>query len=113
MKLSKKYKKFYEKEMKKLNKMKRMISRHHQHQQQQIQNTTSTSGSKHAYKLPVLTRIEMLREEATAASQTIFNDYLLVPSKTKFKHLLVELFDQVKLDANNDKSNLKIVDGNF
>ena len=111
MKLSKKYKKFYQKEMKKLSKMKRMISRHHQQQQQAHQSILNSSPKSSGYKLPVLTKIELLRDEAAAASTTVFNDYLLLSSKTKFKHLLLELFEQAKLDAANEKSNLKIVDG--
>lgn len=41
---------------------------------------------------------------------TLFNDYLLISSKTKFKYLLYSLFEQVKLE---NKQNYIIVDGNF
>jgi hypothetical protein len=114
MKLSKKYKKFYLKEMKKYNKMKKFVSRHQQ--QQSIPSLGSTNASRAAiYKLPILTQVELLRDTDTSSGlsgQHIFNDYLLVPSKSKFKYLLNELFDQVKLDASTDKASMKIVDGN-
>jgi hypothetical protein len=107
MKLSKKYKKFYLKEMKKYNKIKKFVSRHQQ--LQQLQQAPSPA-SRTIYKLPILTQVELVRDD-TPSGQHIFYDYLLVPSKSKFKYLLSELFDQVKLDANNDKLNMKIVDG--
>lgn len=39
---------------------------------------------------------------------TLFNDYLLISSKTKYKYLLYSLFEQLKLE---NKNNYLIVDG--
>lgn len=43
-------------------------------------------------------------------SLTLFNDYLLISSKTKYKYLLYNLFEQVKLE---NKQNYIILNGNF
>lgn len=105
----------------------------------------STSASAATYRLPILTRVELVNNAtnsslpngvlsqsqsqpsvlgATSSSLTnvesnlaesnqnqiscLFSDYLLVPSRTKFKHLLTSLFEQIELE---DKQNLVIVDG--
>lgn len=43
-------------------------------------------------------------------SLTLFNDYLLISSKTKYKYLLYNLFEQVKLE---NKQNYIILNGIF
>lgn len=67
------------------------------------------------YKLPILTCIELVKESnssnvATSSEKNsiLYNDYLLISSKTKYKYLLRTLYEQVNLDS---KDNFTIIDG--
>lgn len=73
------------------------------------------------YKLPILTCVELaeslhspnesINSNTTEIDNSIlFNDYLLISSKTKYKYLLYTLFEQVNFES---KYNYAIVDGNF
>lgn len=68
------------------------------------------------FKMPVLTSIELINSDLNSSNSNkldnkenlLFHDYVLLPSLTKYKHLIHTVFDQVQL---NDKPNYKIVDG--
>ncbi|RNA42433.1 DNA-binding SATB2 [Brachionus plicatilis] len=64
------------------------------------------------YKLPILTCIELVQASnvppGTQNNHVLYNDYLLISSKTKYKYLLRTLYEQVNLDF---KDNYTIVDG--
>ena len=107
MKLSKKYKKFYMREMRKYNNLKKFLNHHHQQQQLKAQSGDLNNSSKN-YNLPVLTQVELISPTDVSSPTVVFTDYLLVSSKSKCKQLLHNLFDQVKLD---DKNSFKVVDG--
>ena len=83
------------------------------------------------FKMPVLTSIELINNDLNTNNTSndtthnnkstnsnklddkdnlLYHDYVLIPSLTKYKHLIYTVFDQVQL---NDKSNYKIVDGKY
>ncbi len=76
-------------------------------------------NQKPSYKLPILTKIELISENACTPINSaavlsdpnrtvLFQDYLLVQSDTKYKHLLHTVFEQVELP---NKQDYQLVDG--
>ena len=74
------------------------------------------------FKLPILTSIELVNEAssnsvnamgdgdgACVKENVLFKDYVLIPSLTKYKHLIHTVYDEVQLE---DKFNFNIVEGN-
>jgi hypothetical protein len=130
MKLSKKHKKLFYKKLKKYNTSK--LGKVNGKTTGQKANAPAISSSSSLldeshmddlhYKLPVLTVIEVNRENEVAAScsaahpasspssQVLFNDYLLVSSRVKFKYLVHTLFDKAQFES---KENYTILNGSF
>jgi hypothetical protein len=72
------------------------------------------------FKLPILTSIELVNNNETKVSSNdsisgcnkdnlLFKDYVLIPSMTKYKHLLHTVFQEAQLE---NKSNYNIAEGN-
>jgi hypothetical protein len=90
------------------------------------EDTTSNSPASPSanYKLPILTHIELIHDKSEPCgdgaatsptcsgmpntSQVLFNDYLLVPSRVKFKYLIHTLFDKASFE---NKAAYKILNG--
>ncbi|CAF0764196.1 unnamed protein product [Brachionus calyciflorus] len=86
----------------------------------QCENTSIESN----YKFPILTCIELIDSKLSSTSNEslnsntsttsstknsiLFNDYLLISSKTKYKYLLYTLYEKLNL---NSKDNYTIVEG--
>ena len=69
------------------------------------------------YKLPILTCIELVQDSkscnvspGTENNSILYNDYLLISAKTKYKYLLNTLYEQVNFDS---KPKYSIIDGIF
>jgi len=67
------------------------------------------------FKLPILTSIELVNNNETKYTDVTYNkenllfkDYVLIPSMTKYKHLLHTVFQEAQLE---NKSNYNIVEG--
>lgn len=67
------------------------------------------------YKLPILTCIEFVQDSNSCNipssgenNSILYNDYLLISAKTKYKYLLNTLYEQVNLES---KYKYTIIDG--
>lgn len=72
----------------------------------------STDNHYH-YRLPILTSIELINNTKFTSDQAfkrniLYNDYVIIKSKTKYKNLLLAIFKQVKL---SNKQNYKVISG--
>ena len=81
----------------------------------------SNNKNKMNYKLPILTNVELINNDTNdnsknnktknnKNSRVLYQDYVLIQSNTKYKHLLHTVLEQIDLENKNE---YQIFDGKF